>query len=352
MLFADDLRSGTGREDFLEALKPGPAGEEPRWPGGNSIKRGVAGEFPRVAEDVTALIGRAQEVFSGFNPGNEWHGWLVDQIAVTTLRLDRMGRSDRRMRDRAAIRAEVCWDEDRMMAAEVAGRGIAEVPGRVVGQLRATPHGCDWLIRRWAVLGQAAEAGRAWTTAQVALAHDLLAAPVEDRGAAPGRSFGGGDGMTEVVPDRAELARREIARLRARKAEVARLDAFDRAMVEADLEVEPTPELRRLGRLEKSLRGWLRWLVAQIRQDAPKRMSPVGLYPQIPDVGPGAKPEPEAAGPGAGAGAPAAEAAKDEVEAADPDGPAPLPRVARSSRKDPRECRDEAHQRKRERRRA
>ncbi len=349
-MFADAMLSETGRPDFLEALKPKPPGSPPTWPGANAIKRGEAGEFPRVADDAAALITRAQECFQGLIPQDCFHAWLLDQIALTTVRLDRCGRADRRLRDLAAIRAALNWDEDRVVQAEAAGRRIAEGPRAVVADLRSTPHGCDWLIRRWALLGRAAEAGNGWTEAQVALAHDLLGTPAEGRDVEPGRLDG--------AEARAELARREVDGLRRRKDEVMPRDAMRRAMVESDLAVEPTAELRQLGRHESRLRGWLRWLLAQIRIDAPKRLAPTGLYPRLPESEIEGKPEAEAAPK------PRAEAAATAEVPADPgagdeapsEEQAPLPRIAGGTRKDPKAtraaARSEARLRKRELRRA
>ncbi len=356
-MFSEDILSETGRADFLEALKPRP-GEAPRWPTASAIKRGEAGEFPRVGDDLRAIVSRGQDCYHGLRPTNGWQGWLMDQVAVTTLGIDRCGRSERRSRDRSAIRAGVNWDEDRMLAAEVLGKRIAEVPQVALGDLRGTPHGCDWLIRRWALLGQAAEVKKAWTLAQLALAHDLLGTPAEGRDGEPGRTFEGEDGLTPVVPDRVELARREIAKLRARKAEVMHLDALDRAMAEADLVVDNTRDIRKLGRHEAMLRSWLRWLVKQIQLAPPDRSSPAEYYPELPETkpeeAPQARPAPEAAPQPP---APVAEVADEaEAEPEPEEEQAPLPRIAGSTRKDPKVGRDlarrEARRRKREHRRA
>ncbi len=363
-MFDDEIRSETGRGDFLAALEAGAGGGGERWPGANAIKRGVAGEFPRVAEDAAAVIGREQECFGGFMPQNGWQAWLLEQLAVTTLRIDRCGRAERRLRDSATIRAALDWDEERASRAEAAGARIGEAPAAALAELRSTPHGCDWLIRRWAILGRAAEENGAWAEAQVALAHDLLGTPTEGRDREPGPGLDGGDG---VPLGRSGLARREVDALKRRKVEVGRPDAIERAMAEADLAIEPTRELKQLGRHEAMLRRWLRWLVAQVRVDAPKRLSPTGLYPRLPEEQPERQPEAQA-DPRPRAGVAATAEPETETET-DPEsesgsdatpspsqGPPPPPRIASSTRKDPRAIRDaarsEAGRRKRELRRA
>ncbi len=363
-MFADAVLSRTSREDFLEVLRPGPEGQErPGWPGANSIKRLEAGEFPRVPEDAEALIARSQDCYLGLQPENPFQGWLIDQVGVTSLRLDRCGRAERRMRDLAAMRAALDWDEVRDARAEAAGRGIAESPHSVVVGLRGGPHGCDWLIRRWALLGMAAESEPGWTPERVALAHDLLGTPPGARDRPPGLAFGGKGGITPGAPEPADLARREIAGLQKRKAEVIRLDAAHRAMIESDLIIGPTPELRALGRHESMLRGWLRWLIAQVRAEPPLRHSPPELYPELPKAEPEAKPESPAAPepkPAPSASSRTPDDVEPEAEAEPESKPfgcrPPPPRIAASTRKDPREARDDARhegrRRKREARRA
>ncbi len=342
-MFDLDLVSETGRADFLESLGPKGRGAPPARPSANVIKRGELAEFPRVAEDASAVITRAQDCHLGLRPQDAFQAMLIDQMAVTSIRLERCGRAERRMRDRAVMRAEVSWDEDRAIEAEALGGRIGEAPASIVKQLRATPHGCDWLIRRWGLLGEVAGRGAAWTAGQVALAHDLFGAPAEFRDGEPGRVPSGPEGAASSA-DRVELARREIAGLRRRKAEVLPLDAADRAMAEADYPIEPTAELRRLGRYEASHRRWLRWLVGQVRQDPPKRSGVHDYWPELPQATTEDMPEAPAPARQEEAPAPVAEAgAEPEADGAgEPSGrPAPPPRIPAGVRKDARMIREE-----------
>ncbi len=334
-----DLASATGRADFLETLGPKDRGAAPARPSANAIKRGELAEFPRVAEDGPAVIARAEDCHLGLRPQDAFHAVLIDQMAVTTIRLERCGRAERRLRDRAVMRAEVSWDDDRAIEAEARGALIREAPAAIVKQLRATPHGCDWLIRRWALLGRVAGRGAEWTAAQVALAHDLLGTPPEFRDGEPSR-VPAGPGAVASPADRAELARREVDGLKRRKAEVLPLDAADRAMAEADYPVEPTAELRRLGRYEASHRRWLRWLVGQVRLDPPKRSGNHDVWPELPRAEADDKPDAPAPAPAPAAEVrvePGADDAADEPS----DRPAPAPRIPAGVRKDARTIQEE-----------
>ncbi len=355
-MLADALPPDAARAYYLEAMKPRPD-QPPSWPKANAIKRGEAAEVPRVAEDAAAIIGRAQECFGGFMPSNLFQVWAIDQVSVATLRLDRCGRAERRIRDLAVIRAELSWDDDRAGRAAELGARISKNPPSIASQLRFDPHGRDWLIARWAGLALAAQDGAAWTAEQASGAHDLLGTPLDARHEPPGLAITfEGTRAVAHAPEPAELALREIAALRKRKADATHLDAISRAMVESDLEIEPTPELRRLGRYEASLRGWLRWLVKQARTDAPRRNSPSGYYPEMPQVEPeGPKPEPKAPAQPDPKPEPSATAEAEDT-APPPEARPALPRIAGSTRKDPTtlrdEARDDARRRKRERRRA
>ena len=102
---------------------------------------------------------------------------MVDHAALYSIRIDRCERMERRTRDKVSLRAELTWDEDRKYEAEVLGRMLGKDPAETVEALRRTPHGCDWLIGRWAMLAYIADAHKAWTEDQDKLAFDLLGTP-------------------------------------------------------------------------------------------------------------------------------------------------------------------------------
>ncbi len=292
----------------------------------NALKHGLcASEI--VAEDLATVQERAVACFEAIKPQDHFQGWLADQVAVASLRIDRAVRIERRLRDKVALHAELRWDDDRRLEVEALGAGLAQHPGAVLERLRATPHGCDWLMNRWALLAHAADAG-AWTPDQLGLAFDLLGTPAAFRSGAPGLAIDR-DGPP-LGP--AELARRELAALRRRRDEVADLDVVDRALASADLTDETTDEIRRLRRYEGSLHRRLRWCLAELKYKSPYPTTKHYLHPNYvanlepepvvetrklePEVETrNLEPEPE---PEALAGAPEPEAEAGEAEASSP----------------------------------
>ena len=199
---------------------------------------------------------------------------------------------ERRVRDKFALRAELTWDDDRKLDAEILGGQLARRPAEVAEKLRRTLHGCDWLITRWALLAHAAEAtSDPWTDDQVNLAFDLQGIPLGFRkGRRPGASIDSEGREVAPTDDRAALARRQIAELIERKAVVSGLDEVERALAAADLNLDSDPEIRRLRRHESTLHSRFRWFVGQIQYQSPHHYAFPGLEP---DWSPGTKPDPK-----------------------------------------------------------
>jgi hypothetical protein len=109
----------------------------------NSLKHGLCASVC-VPEDPQAIQDRIAAFFGPLKPQNSFDVWLVDHVAVASLRIDRCERIERRARDKVALRAELTWDDDRKLDAEVLGGQLARKPTLTVEALRKTPHGCDW----------------------------------------------------------------------------------------------------------------------------------------------------------------------------------------------------------------
>ncbi len=239
----------------------------------NALKHGLCSSVV-VPEDVESFQRRVSEFYYTLKPQNYLHAWMVEQIALFSLRVDRAGRMERRSRDRHSLQAGLTWDADRRLQAESLGSKLARRPSETVEALRQTPQGCDWLLARWEGLERVAAEDRVWSADQQALAFDLLGTP------APLRDGRGPTGAP------AEVARREIAALKEHREAVAELDEVDRALAEADLSDESNLELRRLRRYESALFGKIRWCMAQLKYESPH------LRPH-PDLTPRWVPEPE-----------------------------------------------------------
>ena len=230
----------------------------PPDPLANGLKTGTLADWPRVPEDASTVHERTFDWYDSFKPQNQFHCWLVEQITITSMRIEHEGRIERRLRDRAVFRSRQFWDDDRQLDAINLGEKLAKAPAKVVNQLRRTPQGCDFLIDRWERLERIAT-GQAWNEAQCSLVFNMLGIHADER-------EGCGD---EVTKKPLEVTGRELLALRKRKAEVAGLDALDRAMTEADYVDEPSDEVRRVRRHTGELQRWMKWCLERIDKKSP-----------------------------------------------------------------------------------
>jgi hypothetical protein len=246
-----------------------------------------------VAEDAQRVQFRAGQWYYSLKPQNYFHSWLVDQITIASLRVDRSERSERRLRDRASLRAEVCWDDDRRREAEAIGSRLEAKPAETSEQLRGTAAGCDWLMRRWGLLAYAADLDQdRWTAEQTRLAFDLLGTPEEVRVGRPGVQLDPKGRVIGSAEGPAAIARRQVDELQERRDQLAGVDQADRALIMADLYDDPSPEIRRLRRHESALHGRIRWCMAQLKYVSPHRKPHPDVMPNWSDNQ--APPEPEA----------------------------------------------------------
>ncbi len=263
-MIVSEARRAANRRNALHSTGPRTA-EGKEQSRANALKHGLCAAVV-VAEDPEAVRRRADDWSRALKPQNSFHSWLVDDLAVLSLRIDRSEQIERQLRNRHSLRAEVSWDDDRRLDAETLGKTIGRSPGKVVESLRRTPQGCEWLMTRWAMLAHSADVKGIWTDDQARLAFDLLGTPPEFReGQKPGVALDFDGLVVEPADDPAAVARREIAALKERREVVAGLDDVDRSLAEADLFDESNPELKRLRRYEASLHRRLRWCLAQLQ---------------------------------------------------------------------------------------
>jgi hypothetical protein len=235
----------------------------------NALKHGLCSAV-LVPESVELIQQRASDWYYALKPQNPHQSWLVDQVAVVSLRIDRSVRMERRLRDRNMLRAELAWDDDRSEEVEVLGSTISRRPSEVAKKLRKTPKGCDWLMTRWAMLARSADNNGSWTPEQTRLAFDLLGTPLETReGHQPGDLIDLEGKVLEAAEGAPAVARREVAALKERREVVAELDEVDRCLTAADLFDESNAALKRLRRYEGALHNRLRWNMKQIQYRSP-----------------------------------------------------------------------------------
>ncbi len=226
-------------------------------------------------EDAAAVECRTREFFHTLRPQNDFHCFLVGEIALITFKIERVERMDRRARDKIAIRAELSWDDDRRLEAELLGEQLAVRPAVVVEQLRRSPQGCEWLMGRWAMLAYTADTHKKWTAEHKQLAFDLMATPVDFRVETDlGVAIDFRGRVVDTGHDLAAVARREIDELMVKMESVNGLDQANRALAIADLYDDTDAELKRLKKYEGTLHSRLRWCMRQLQADAPVREMP------------------------------------------------------------------------------
>ena len=241
----------------------------------NSLKHGLCAVVV-VAEDLALVQERSLYWFNAIKPQNEAQAWLVNRVAILSIRIDRGERMERRARDKKALRAELCWEDDRALEAKRLGAILATRPEEVVEELRRTPQGCEWLISRWSMLARAADLKKSWTPEQIRLAFDLLGTPTEFReGNKPGDLLDLDGRVIQPGDDPAAVARREIAELMERAEAASDLDEVNQALAISDLDDEHDPELKRIRRYETANYRRLRWCLDQVHFKSPDHRQPL-----------------------------------------------------------------------------
>ena len=256
----------------------------------NALKHGLCASVA-VPESAELIRARALEMFDSLAPQDEFQTWITNRVALLTIRVDRSERMERRSRDKVCLRALLTWDIDREAEVERLGAKLGARPEEVSRELRRTKHGCDWLIRRWSLLANAADEGTPWTDAQVRLAFDLLGTPAAFReGRRPGVELDESGRVLDPADDQAAVARRQVEALQGQRDEVAEIDEVERHMAESDLSHDADAECRRLRRYETKLHREIRWSIAQLQSRVFERRTRPDLRPTF---DPGIEPEPQ-----------------------------------------------------------
>jgi hypothetical protein len=259
---------------------------------GNALTHGLC-SVTIVPESPELIQQRSDEIFDAFKPYTEYQAWQVGQAAIITVRIDRIERMERRIRDKICLRAELTWDDDRRFEAEVLGGMLSKKPAQTIENLRRGPHGCEWLMGRWALLAHAADNQKdGWTPEQNDLAFDLMGTPVLFRVGKPGTAVDFHGRVLETAESSADVARRMVDELMEQREVARKLDDVNRALTEADLNLDGDAELRRLRRYESTMHNRLRWTIKQLTFQGPEGKPDEALRPVVytidpaPELGP------------------------------------------------------------------
>ena len=201
---------------------------------------------------------RASQWNSALRPFDAFDVFLVDQIAVNSVRIERCQNQERTARSRNARRAALRWRQDRQLAAEELGAKLPKSPARIAGKLRSSNAGCLWLIGRWEGLGRILEANGDWDQAQRAMVLDLLGTPPDLR-AGPSPLDFDLEGRRGLIRAEVELLQAEIA------TSLAELDEIDREAAEMGFGPDLDGELAAAQRFERTCNRRLEWAREQLR---------------------------------------------------------------------------------------
>jgi hypothetical protein len=243
----------------------------PRSPSGKSVSRanslvhGLSGRgvvLPR--QELDAIAERFDRWGLSLGPRDDHQAWLVETIAVESVRVDRCRLHEIALRLRLAGRAEDFWDIDRRRAAAELAARLPRSPETVAWQLQETLQGVELLIGRWEALGKTLALTGTWDDQQRSEALDLLGVRRDQR-----------QGWTELVPDagdflsEAEWFRQHVeCRLRDLRALVPQLQEHDKVERLRAMAGDASPsdaELKRLRRYERGCLRTLQWALAQLK---------------------------------------------------------------------------------------
>jgi hypothetical protein len=218
--FTTHVRPSTARAEASRAngrLSRGPITPEGKARSRrNGCKDGLTGAGVVLPPAAAADVERRQAEFANdFRPRTAVERELVRQMALASWRSHEL--SLRIIQHDTQITAArwANWEQDEQIAAAELGRRLGDDPEAVVAQLQRSSTGCNWLIERWRLLDGALVAAEevgpacAWTDADLALALNLLARPVELR------HLDGDTRRLEALRDQAQYGSEEaVAELR------------------------------------------------------------------------------------------------------------------------------------------
>ncbi|WP_152050335.1 hypothetical protein [Tautonia marina] len=232
----------------------------------NAWKHGFRAESDAIAPDEAhAVATRRAEWASAFptNPDDGYQSWLVEQLTLASVRIDRCQEHQNHQARYEADRAASVWDLDRAADAAQLGARLSRDPDRVVSSLCRSSAGLDWLLSRWQSLADCLETAGTWDDAQRRLCLDLMQIPDEFRSS----DFT----MLSHLPldELRDLVREQIDGLESLRDSASRLDLANRSLAEIGLPTSEGSELSRLRRYETSLWRRFRSLEASYKASHP-----------------------------------------------------------------------------------
>jgi len=220
----------------------------------NALTHGLYAQevFP---ERLAIAIARLKNVLTEeFKPLSEYQVRMVVAMAIAWAKLDECHVQQEVNRLRAIDQAGLCWDSDRRAIIDNLGARLQKDCGRVSRALERTKQGVDWLLERLDGLELAIANHGGLDEVQYTLLLDVLGVQVELRNGGhtvPARTAG---------PALAARVRAQIERLEAlQETALFDLDEARQHQAKAGLPFEADAEIKRLRRLEVTLKNDIRW---------------------------------------------------------------------------------------------
>jgi len=147
----------------------------------NAIKHGMAAEELIGDNQRADFDDRRAKWAEDIAPSTAEGEWAFDRAVAASFRVERCERALDAAVVASSGRACLAWDLDRAADAAKLAEGLARHPETVSARLQTTKHGAELLARHWGRLGEAIDANRGWSEAEIATALDMLGVPAHLR---------------------------------------------------------------------------------------------------------------------------------------------------------------------------
>ena len=262
-----EARLNANRANALKST--GPTSEEGKAVSRlNSTTHGLTGEGVALASYDPDLVAQRVAAWSEMRrPATVRERWLVEQLALATIRIDQCRLEEDCLRALTSQRAANFWDEERQVDAEELAGKLSRNPPLIVAKLRRTLQGSFWLRERWESLEEAAMEN-VWDEKQRALALDMLGVSIEFRESGK-RLLGGPDGESQAM-----IAHREIERIDAAIDNgLDYIDEREQKMAEEGVSLSVSSPARLLRRYAAEAWKRYRWADQELKEGRPSEVS-------------------------------------------------------------------------------
>jgi hypothetical protein len=217
---------------------------------------------------IADVTNRTADFAKELRPTTTYQEWLVGEIALATVRIDRCAALSVVDLQRRRDMTPEAWDLQRRREVATLGSSLARDPARGRALLETTTHGVEWLVKTWTDLIVVFQCRGEWSLDQKDLALDLLGIPRELRRSSAGVPLDvGGHCWLPKPADLPAFVAEQIQRLRGLQASLLHDQDDDQRIYSAlGLPVAEDRPSRSLRRYEQSCRRSLRWAHVELKR--------------------------------------------------------------------------------------